>query len=119
MNNEVRKIHFNMPTNDSFTIISESILALKHMYKTDYVYKKGGVILSNILPYDDLQLNCFDDDICTRKHIMNVMDDLNERFGRSKIYFGINGHPNEFKLRQSFLSPNYTTNINEIFKVHS
>ena len=119
MNKEVRKIYFNIATNDSFEIISKSIAALRDIYKADYTYKKGGVVLYNISPCNKLQLNCFDhDDILIRENIMNVVDGLNDKFGRSKVYFGINGRGARYRACQSFSSPHYTTNINELFKVH-
>ena len=90
-----------------------------YIYKADCTYIKGGIALYNIFPCNQVQLNCLDHkDILIRENMMNVIDGLNDKFGRSKVYFGINGRGEKYGPCQSFLSPHNTTNINELCKVH-
>ena len=116
-----KRVFLTTPTNDSFTIISEALLALKYLYKPCYVYKKVAVALSNISMQNKIQLNFFDDfnDIENRKNIMNAIDSLNNKLGRSKIHFGVNHNSDMIKSKQMFLSPNYTRNIQDLFIVNA
>ena len=58
-------------------------------------------------------------DIGNRKNIMNAIDTLNSKFGRSKIYFGVNHNSYRIKSKQMFLSPSYTTSIKDLFIVNA
>ena len=115
----VRKIQLEAPTNNSMEIISASIIALRSIYRSNCRYKKAGVIISDILPNSNVQLSLFHDikDIEKRHSLMNAIDSLNDIYGRMKVRFAVNGFNRKWKMKQKFLSPCYTTRINELIWV--
>ena len=54
-----------------------------------------------------------------RDRIMDAMDLLNANENQPSVRFGINGFGEKWKAKQVFLSPKYTTDINDLFKVNS
>ena len=41
-------------------MIHEALKGLKSIYKEGYIYKKAGVIVGNLIPNNQIQLNLFD-----------------------------------------------------------
>ena len=115
----IRTIHLETPTNDSLEIVSVSIAALRSIYRSDCIYKKAGVIVSGIVPQSQVQLSFFDDigNIEKRQHLMQAVDTVNDRYGRMKVRFAVNGFERKWKLKQERLSPCYTTRISELIRV--
>lgn len=115
----IRTIHLETPTNDSLEIVSISIAALRSIYRSDCIYKKAGVIVSKIVPQSQVQLSFFDNigNIEKRQHLMQAVDIVNDRYGRMKVRFAINGFERKWKLKQERLSPCYTTRISELIRV--
>ncbi len=116
-----RKIQLEIPTNDSLKIISVSIAALRSIYRSDCIYKKAGVIVSDIVPQSQVQLSFFDDiaDLEKRYRLMLAVDTVNESYGRMKVRLAVNGFERKWKLKQERLSPCYTTRMNELMQVIS
>ncbi|SVD82848.1 uncharacterized protein METZ01_LOCUS435702, partial [marine metagenome] len=114
-----RTIHLETPTNDSLEIVSASIAALRNIYRSDCIYKKAGVIVSGIVHQSQVQLSFFDDigNIEKRQHLMQAVDTVNDRYGRMKVRFAVNGFERKWKLKQERLSPCYTTRISELIRV--
>ena len=118
--NEIRKtINLNTPTNDSLEIISNCKEALRTVYNSNYTYKKAGVILSDIVPQSKVLLTLFDktDDIKKRQHLMQAIDTMNDKYGRLKVRFAVNGYSQRWHPRQEHLSPCYTTRISDLIRV--
>ena len=57
-----KTMSFNTPTNDTIDIVSAAESLLKSIYKKEFVYKKSGVIVGDIIPQNQIQLNMFDID---------------------------------------------------------
>ena len=55
------------------------------LYKEGFRYKKAGVIVTDLIPDNERPINLFEKDI-EQKHIpvMNVMDFLNRKYGKTK-----------------------------------
>ena len=115
----LRTICLDTPTNDSLEIVSAVMTGLRSIYRSDCIYKKGGVIVSGIVPQSEVQLSFFDniEDIEKRHRLMQAMDAVNDSFGRMKIRLAINGFERKWKLRQERLSPSYTTRMDELIRV--
>ena len=113
-----QKITLDVPTNDSVEITKVAIAALKKIYKSGFVYKKAGVIVSEIVPDYTRQLSLFDNrNICKQKSLMNVMDKLNTQMGRDKVRLAVQGFDRKWRLKQERLSPCYTTRFTDILTV--
>lgn len=115
----IKTIHMKTPTNDSMKIVSVAMEGLRSIYRSDCIYKKAGVIVSGIVPQSQVQLSFFDniEDIEKSHCLMQAVDAVNDSFGRMKIRLAINGFERKWKLGQKWLSPAYTTRMDELIRV--
>lgn len=110
-------IVIQLPIATSFTpdLINHAFTGLSRIYKPDFLYKKAGIMLSGILPQEQVQLNLFTcKDSTKEKLLMEAIDKINRRFGKAKIQFGAAGIEKEWKSRPSKRSPFYTTRWTDI-----
>jgi DNA polymerase V len=114
-----KTIILDTPTNDGLEIISRCIDALQSIYRPDCIYKRAGVIVSDIVPQSQIQLTFFDKsaDMEKRQNLMTTMDKLNDNLGRMKVRFAINGFEKKWHLKQEKLSPCYTTRISDLLRI--
>ena len=109
----------DVPTNDGVEITKVAIAALKKIYKSGFIYKKAGVIVSEIVPDYTRQLSLFDNrDVNKQKKLMDVMDKLNTQMGRDKVRLAVQGFDRKWRLKQERLSPCYTTRLADILTVN-
>lgn len=111
-----QNVRFDISTNDTAEIIKAAIGGLRANYrKGDFAYKKAGVILWDIIQTDAVQGNLFDTKNRTKiSALQQTIDDINKKNGIGTVRNAIQGTDRHFKLKREFLSPQYTTNINEI-----
>jgi DNA polymerase V len=111
-------IQLPVATNSSMEIIQYALLALDKIYKPDFYYKKAGVIVSEIVPENNVQHNLFDHlDRDKQKRALGILDKMNLRYGRDTVKIASQGFAKRWKLKQEKLSPNYTTNWQDIIQV--
>ena len=105
-------------SNSSMELIKYAEIGLKAIYRKGFLYKKAGVIVSDIIPENNLQTSLFDEvNREKQKKIMQAMDKLNSSMGKNTVRIAQQGYSRKWKLRQEKLSPSYTTNINDILIV--
>jgi len=92
---------------------------LKKIYKKNYLYKKTGVMLTDIIKQDKIHPNLFSQSYGTDKRhlVMKAIDKINNKYGKEKIYFASNGVENSWKMKREMNSPRYTTRWEELMKV--
>lgn len=113
-------LQFPVSTNDSTEIIDFAIRGLKSIFKEGYLYKKAGVIVSEITPQRPLQTDLFDTRDRTKyNRLMMAMDKLNASYGRQKVKIATQGFDRRWKLKNEKLSPCYTTNLKDILLVNA
>ena len=114
-----KKIKLERATNDNQIIVQEVIKGLQKIYKKGYIYKKAGVIVSNITQESQVQLNLFDQIRNREKYtkISKVIDRINSSMGRDKLRIATQGFDRKWKMKQEQLSQCYTTRIDEILTV--
>ena len=114
-----KTIILDTPTNDGLEIVSRCINALRSIYSRDCIYKRAGVIVSDIVPQSQVQLTFFHQhaDIEKRQKLMTAVDKLNDGYGRMKVRFAINGFEKKWHLRQEKLSPCYTTRMSDLLRI--
>jgi DNA polymerase V len=113
-------IVIKLPVATSFTpeLINHAFFGLERIFKPDYLYKKAGIMLTGILPEDQVQLNFFTArDNEKEKALMGAVDKINNRFGKGKIQFGASGISRDWKSRPARRSPCYTTKWKDILSV--
>ncbi len=83
-------------------------------------YKKAGVIVGDIIPENQVQLNLFDIDSNhhKKKNLYSTVDIINQSMGRDKVQILGQGITRRSNLRKEKLSPCYTTQWNDLLKVH-
>ena len=106
-------------TNSSAELIKYALAGLKSIYQVHHLYKKAGVIVTGIVPVDQVQGHLFNSADREREaKAATAMDQLNTKFGRNTVKFAVQGkekafwHP-KFEKR----SPRYTTQWKELPKV--
>ena len=106
-------------TNLTKEIIGYALKGLEIIFKKgNYYYMKCGVMVLNLIPETQVQLNMFDTmDITKDKKLAKVIDTVNNSMGKDTIRMAVQRFERRYKLRAEKLSNKYTTNIEEILKV--
>jgi DNA polymerase V len=115
-------INLKVATNSTVELVrnAERILN-KIIYKPGYKYYRAGVMISDIIPADQIQTYLFDEvDIETsvrEAKLMKIMDSVNKIYGRDMVRVANLGYGKEHKLKAVNLSPCYTTRIKDVFEI--
>jgi DNA polymerase V len=104
------------PTNSSLVLSNYAIKAIESVFKKGIAYKKAGIILTGLVPSNNYQLNIFDWENSNHQPLMNAIDKINYKFS-NKIKLANQDLKKTWKMKQDYLSPNYTTNLQDIIKV--
>ncbi|AKD05360.1 Y-family DNA polymerase [Pontibacter korlensis] len=106
-------------TNSTLELVRYANIVLKAIYRDGYRYQKSGVIVTEIIPEGQVQLDLLDT-VNREKHsqLMGVVDRLTDRFGRGMVKVAAQGTDNTWKLKSEFKSPCYTTRISDLQTVH-
>lgn len=111
-------------TNNSLDIVKYAVQCLKTVYKaTDQYgrkifYKNGGVIVSGIVPDNQVQTNMFTD-VNNSKHklLMQAMDKINVSMGSQTVTLGTQGTGTKWHLRCAKRSARFTTRMADVVKI--
>lgn len=104
-------------TNSSITISNTAIKMLQEIYTEGEIYKKAGVIVTQIIPEDKKQFHLFEEENPKHLLLMKIMDDFQLKTGERKIKLANQDLKRTWKMKQNHLSKRYTTNIKEILEV--
>jgi DNA polymerase V len=104
-------------SNSSITISALAVKMLKELFEEGEMYKKAGVIVTQIIPQDQKQFHLFEEENPKHQKIMQVMDAFHKKTGERKIRLGNQDLQRTWKMKQNLLSPKYTTDIRDIFEV--
>lgn len=108
-----------VPSNDTTVIVNAVLKVLRTIYEPGYKYKKVGVLVTGLIPEDQVQTNLFVQPNLEKLHaVSKVFDKLNLKFGKDSVRLAVQGTDDKkWKLRQEMLSPNYTTKWTDLPKV--
>ncbi|AEM70762.1 DNA-directed DNA polymerase [Allomuricauda ruestringensis DSM 13258] len=104
-------------TDSSLTISNYAVKAAVALFKPGIKYKRAGVIVSGLVPTNERQLDLFLSENPKHHKLMQVMDNINNKYNGHKMKIANQDLKRTWKMRQEHLSPKYTTNINEIIVV--
>ena len=90
---------------------------LKELFEEGQIYKKAGIIVTQIIPQDQKQFHLFEEENPKHQKLMQVMDAYHKKTGERKIRLGNQDLQRTWKMKQNHLSPKYTTDFKDIFKV--
>ncbi len=110
-------VHLPYATNSSITICNFAIKGITQLYQKGFNYKKAGVIVMGIKLEKDHQFSLFNDENPKHKSIMKVIDTVNLKYRSPKIKIANQDLDKTWKMKQEYLSPRYTTAINEIIEI--
>ncbi len=103
------------PSNLTPDIIKAVIAIGKTLFEKGEVYKKAGVIVSDFVPDNTLQVNLFVAPAdARRKKLMNVIDNMNAAFRNDVLKFGTTGTKKNWKMRSENRSKRFTTRWDEL-----
>lgn len=103
-------------SSDTRLLIRAALFGLKHIYRKGYAYKKAGVILTGIdsaAIYQESLLTRYGADEKSAK-LMNVMDQLNQKYGRNTVSVFLVGSKKSWSMKRENISPCYTTKWQDI-----
>jgi len=110
----------NLPvaSNQTRELIHYALIALKQLYRNGYLYKKSGIVVSEIIPEGVEQTGLWDDKNREKnRKLMEVIDKINKKAGAGQLKFAVEGTDESWKMRQENLSPHYTTKWSDILVV--
>lgn len=104
-------LSFGVPTDDSRVITDLAVQVIKHLYKSGYVYKKAGVMLTGLTEVGNRQNDLFTDASALEKSskLMKALDEINGRFGRDSLICASSGFDRKWSMKCGNRSPHYTT----------
>lgn len=106
-------------TDSTPELIHHAMKMLGGMYREGLSYKKAGVMLSNIIPRDAVQLNVFDTmDRTQHSRAMQVMDRINLNYGNDIVRFAVSGKDRPWIMRSDLCSKQYTTRWKDLLEVN-
>lgn len=112
--------YINLPQATSSTneLIKPALAMVERLFEKGRIYKKGGVILSNIVPDSSIQGNLFAPPALNKNRLlMSMIDNINFAMRNDLIKFAASGTNRNWKMRQELRSPRYTSRWEEICKV--
>lgn len=113
----VGSYRFQNGTSDTMKLIKGAYHVLESIYKRGLAYKKGGAILSQIVPKSQCQLDLFNPDPMDNEQLSQVIDRINKRFGPRTIKSLACGIDHSWKLVSNHRSKNFTTEWDEVLVV--
>ena len=108
---------FEPATNSSLALVDAVGQLVKRVYREKIKFKKAGVILSKLIPSNQLQLNLFTDRNRTGRdrRLMETLDRVNEI--KKQVYFASEGVTKPWQTKFEYKSNCYTTRWDELLKV--
>lgn len=109
-------VPLSQPSDDTTTLVKAALSGLKQIYRGGFSYKKSGVLLMGLQPKGSIQPSLFDDTDKQAKSdgLMQVMDEINRKMGKGSMTIAASGLGHGWAMRRERMSPNYTTDWNEL-----
>jgi DNA polymerase V len=106
------------PTVLTNELIKQAMKMAESIYQPGRAYKKAGVILSGLVPDTSIQANLFEPPAKNMgRFLMEMMDNINFSMRDDIVKFASAGTKQNWKMRQEFHSPRYTTRWEELCNV--
>ncbi|MBC5773941.1 Y-family DNA polymerase [Pontibacter sp. KCTC 32443] len=113
-----RTVKLDSPTSSELELLHHATKALKQMYRPGLQYKKAGVIVSDIVPANQVQLSLLSSHNTERDtKLMHVLDDLREKYGNKFVKYGVQGTGKKWQLKEEHISACYTTDVEKVLRV--
>lgn len=108
---------FAVPTCDTTDVLKMATGILRSIWRDGKKFVKAGVMLIELVPETEEQMQLIDAANPRSEKLMKVMDEINLR-GKSKIFFASQGiGKRDWEMKRQFLSPHYLTRWSDIPEV--
>jgi DNA polymerase V len=118
----VREIKLSMPTSDTGYVISRLIDELPAIFNSSQQYHRLGVYLYDFAPDQVLQTDLLGyikpDEHDRSQARMQALDDINNKWGRGKIYFAAEDLSKSWEPKHQIRSPRYVSRWDELPEAH-
>lgn len=109
---------FSIATADTSNMIRMALMILDNIYRSDLIYQKGGISLSDIKPKNELQFSLWvQEDDSRKSSLLKIVDNYNQMHGKNTIFFAAMGTQKKWALRANFLSQKYTTSFKDLLRL--
>lgn len=106
------------PTNDTRVLSEAAQACIKALYQPGFAYAKAQVMLLDLCQPNQCTADMFQQAQSERaQQLMNVLDAINQRWGRDTLHTGRVVAAPEWAMRRELLSPAYTTRLSELWRV--
>ncbi len=110
-----RQRKLNHATANTNELIKVAMEMVDEIFTPGEVYKKAGVMFSDIVPDTNIQGNLFVDPSSNHNRmLMNALDNINFSMRNDVVKFASTGTKRDWKMRQELRSGRYTTRWEEI-----
>ena len=108
------KIILPMATSATNQLINHALPLADRLFNNGSRYLKAGIILSQLVPSQEVQGNLFSQEQKPSVKLMEVMDIINWGMQKDAIRFGATGLKQPWQMKQEHRSYRYTTNWDEM-----
>src|SRR3990172_1725206 len=107
------------PTAYTPLLIKNALACLERIYREGFKFIRAGVVLMDIVPEDQIQLNLFvpSRPVEKDKSTMKAVDRINFKWGGNTIKYASSGREKPWRMKRAKLSPRYTTHWDEMLVV--
>ncbi|WP_313606566.1 DUF4113 domain-containing protein [Comamonas jiangduensis] len=120
--NKLATMQLHPPTSDTKALVCAAVSGLRRIYEPGFQLSKAGVMLMDLYSATEQQQSdlLFEEPAPKRDHgkLMEAMDRINERYGKSTVHIASTGRTQEdaagWRMRQERRTPRYTTKLSEI-----
>lgn len=105
------------PTDDTRVLTGWALGILRKIFRPGFAYHKAGIMLLDLVPQHQRQATLFetaDGESERAQALMQVLDEINARYGRRTLKFAAEGLARPWQMRRNRLSPRYTTSWEEL-----
>lgn len=115
---ESKTVPLLVPTSGAGELITAAKKALEKIYIPGYAYKKAGVVVSGIVPGNEIQLSFWDQsDRLRLNRLYNIVDQINRKNGNNTLKMAAQGFSKKWRLKNEHLSRMYTTNFRDLIEI--
>ena len=112
------KLQLPFPTSNSIKIVKKALEGVRKIYRSNYRYKKAGVILYGLSKHS-VTKGLLDYDRKVSDRMMKTIDSINDRYGSSTLKIASEGIEKVWKMKRENVSQSYTTRFDELVVVNS
>lgn len=109
-------IRLHVPTAATVELIKIALQGLKKIFKNGFRYKRAGVILTDIIPENLVQMSLFQPERRTdrKERLAMTIDKIKADLGRDVVQYAAEGINKPWRMRQAKRTKRFTTKWDEI-----